>query len=159
VASNSQFSFVDNRGPSSRPLLVDLQEWWAVWGPKVAAHEGKQGWILLLLDALDKVVKMQMTMSRLLRKKPAWDSSGWSEDEWRPVSEVAAEGAAWFHENRPRLEDVPEWAQFLFVAIHSIFAAHQRLAAELEEVMHESHLLVNLTPALERPGEYQEVES
>lgn len=155
----SQFDFSDNRGPASRPLLVDLQEWWQAWGPKIANREGKQGWILLLLDTLERVLKMQMTMSRLLRKKPQWDSSGWSEDEWRSVKEVAAEGAAWFEKNMPRLEDVPEWAGFLFVAIHSIFAAHKRLAAELEEVLHERHLLVNLTPALERPGEYQEVES
>ncbi len=148
----------DKRGISSFTMLQDMQTWWQTWGPHIAEREGKKGWILFLLDAIDKAQELQMTMSRLLRNKPQWDTTGWNQREWCSVLANAEEGAAWFDTNMPSLRDVPEWAQFLLVALSSIFSAQIRVCRELGEVQRKGHLLVNLAPSDTRPG-LQELES
>jgi hypothetical protein len=153
-----KLEYADTRGLSSRTFLQDMQEWWQAWGPRIMQAEGKQGWILLLLDAVERASSMLMTMSRILRKKPEWDTSGWAEAEWLPIVQTVEEGSAWFEKNAPRLKDVPEWAQFLFLALHGLFRSQCRVAREVQEIQRKSHLLINLTPATEGSGGWQEIE-
>jgi hypothetical protein len=60
----------DERGLSSLSVAGDMAEWWRAWGPQIAAQHGKQGWILFLLDSLEKLQEVSMLLSRVLRDKP-----------------------------------------------------------------------------------------
>jgi len=135
----------DISSPASFPFLVDMQEWWSEWGPKILNEYGKTGWILLILDSYEKLEGLLMTMARLLRKKPEWNTDGWSAQEWENIEDRATEAYAWFCRNIPDQRDIPEFAKFLLVAEDGLFCAFKKMAAEVREIQEEGHLLVNLT--------------
>lgn len=141
----------DRRGLSSLPVAADAATWWREWGPKIVAVHGKQGWILFLLDAQEKLVEVHMLVSRLLRNKPEWDSRGWSQAEWEDVELQTAAAAAWFAQNAPTpMKDAPEWAQFLFSAQHGNFAVLRRLGRELRAIQEQGYLVATVE---RKPGE------
>lgn len=128
----------DNRGGSSLPVLQDWQEWWQVWGPKLAAEYGKQPWVLFVMDGIEKQVELSMAISRLLRQKPE-DSPGWTEKEWLNIAELTMEARCWFEQNQPRYDDLPEVAQFLVRVQHGFFRALERVGREVREIQEEGH--------------------
>lgn len=140
----------DERGLSSLAFAADNDEWWRVWGPKIAARHGRQGWILFLLDANEKVQEVSMLLSRLLRNKPEWDSTGWSAAEWENVEDQTAAAAAWFERSAESpMKDAPEWAQYLFSAQHGNLAVLKRLGRELRAIQEQGYLVATLE---RRPG-------
>jgi len=140
----------DERGLSSLAVAADWQEWWQVWGPKIAAEHGRQGWILLLLDANEKVQEVSMMLSRVLRNKPEYETTGWSEAEWLNVEDQSAEAAAWFERNAASpMKDAPEWAHFLFSSLHGNLTVLKRLGRELRAVQDQGYLVATLE---RRPG-------
>lgn len=134
----------DNRGQHSLPILRDWQTWWAAWGPEIATSVGKHGWIIFLLDANERMLEMQTTLSRVVRGKPEWNTAGWSEREWGDVSDMTAEGLAWFETNAPRLDDIPEWAAFLVTAQRGLFQTVVRLGRELRTLQEQGYTTVVL---------------
>ena len=134
----------DDRGAHSLPILRDWQTWWREWGPRVAQDVGRHGWILFLLDSSERILEMQMTLSRVIRGKPEWDTSGWSEREWGSVAEMTAEGMAWFEKNSPRVDDVPEWAAFILTAQRGLFQTAWRLGRELQTLREQGYTTVVL---------------
>lgn len=134
----------DNRGVASLPILQDMQDWWQVWGPRIAKEEGKQGWILFLLDAHEKIEEVSMLVSRLLRNKPEWDSKGWSQNEWLPVDEQSTAAVRWFENHLPRLDDVPEFAQFLLSAQYGNLCVLARLGREMRAAQEQGYTTVVL---------------
>jgi hypothetical protein len=139
------FNFEDERGLSSFDHLKDMQEWWGRYGPEIINHFGKQHWVLFMCDAEERLEGLLMNFSRVLREKPDWDTSGWSEDEWSNSMWTAAKAKAWFQLNCPHMNDVPEFARFVFVAMNGLFNSFERLAREVREIQEEGHLLVTLT--------------
>lgn len=134
----------DNRGLASLPVLQDMQEWWREWGPRIAKDVGRQGWILFLLDANEKLVETTMLMSRLLRNKPDWDTRGWSEAEWLRVDDQATAALRWFERHVQTLTDVPEFAQFLLSAQYGNFCALARVGRELRAAQEQGYTTVVL---------------
>lgn len=135
----------DTRGPSSFEFMIDMSSWWKVYGPEIAKRFGKCGWILLMLDAHEKLEGLVMTISRLIRNKPEWDTRGWSQQEWTNIENRARAAYGWFATNAPAPEDVPEWGQFILTAMDGLFGAMIKVAQEVREIQEEGHLLVNLT--------------
>jgi len=144
---NEHWNFEDSRGMSSYAVVKDWSDYWALWGPLIMVQFGREGWIRFMLDAHVKLEGLGMMFSRQLRNKPNWDSSGWSEDEWSSPMWVAAKAKAWYQLNCPKMDDVPEFARFIFVAQNGLFGVLERLAREVHEIQSEGHLLVNLTNA------------
>lgn len=141
----------DRRGLSSFAVAADWVEWWRSWGPRIAAAHGRQNWILFLLDANEKTQEIAMLVSRVLRNKPEWESTGWSAAEWLNVEEQAAAADEWFQRNAPApMRDAPEWAQYLFSAQAGNFAVLRRLGRELRAVQERGYLVATLE---RRPGE------
>ena len=141
---------VDLRGASSLAVISDWQDWWRVWGPKIANEVGKQGWILFLLDANEKIQEVTMLVSRLLRNKPEWDSARWTQAEWENIEHLTATACAWYEENAPApMRDAPDWAQFLFSAQHGNLCALKRAGRELRAVQEQGYLVATLE---RRPG-------
>lgn len=141
----------DRRGLSSLAVLDDWRTWWRHWGPTIAAEHGRQGWILFLLDANEKIQEAAMLVSRVLRNKPEWGTAGWSQAEWLNVEEQTAEAAAWFAREAPGpMRDAPAWAQFLFSAQGGNLAVLKRLGRELRAVQEQGYLVATLE---RRPGE------
>ena len=122
----------DTRGEQSLPILRDWLSWWSVWGPRVAAEAGRQPWILFLLDASERIIALQTTLSRLIRSKPEWDTRGWSEDEWSSPENVTARALAWFEQNVPR--EVPEFAAFIIAGQRGTFQTLARLGKEIRRL-------------------------
>lgn len=127
----------DTRGEQSLPILRDWASWWQVWGPRVAAEEGRQPWIMFLLDASERIIQMQTTLSRLLRDKPDWDTTGWSEDEWSNPADVTLRGLQWFERNVPT--DVPEFAAFIIAGQRGMFQTLHRLGREVRRLQEEGY--------------------
>jgi hypothetical protein len=122
----------DNRGNASFPILKDMQEWWKEWGPKIVSEVGRQGWVLFLLDAHEKVTEVEMLLSRVLRNKSKWDSAGFSEAEWSNPEQQATAALRWFERHAPGVQkDAPEWAQFLIAAQYNAFSVLSRLGREV----------------------------
>lgn len=141
----------DRRGLSSLDYATDADEWWREWGPKIAAQHGKQGWILFLLDASQKLQETWMLISRLLRNKPDWNTAGWSQAEWLNVEEQTALADAWFREHVDApMKEAPEWAQYLFVANAGHFAVAKRAGREMRAIQEQGYLVATLE---RRPGE------
>lgn len=135
----------DERGLGSLPIIADWQEWWKAWGPQIAKEHGKQGWILFLLDAHEKVQEVSMTLSRILRNKPDWDSTGWSEKEYLNIENQTGEALAWYERNAPSpMRDAPEWAQFLFSAQHGNLAVLARMGREQRALQEQGYLVATL---------------
>jgi hypothetical protein len=143
--AENQFNFEDERGMSSYAVIKDWSVWWGKWGPEIQSRYGKVGWLLLLLDANEKLEGILMNWARILREKPEWDTSGWSEDEWSNPVWVSAKAKAWFQTSCPNMEDVPEFARFMFVAMNGLFGVLERLSREIHEIQSEGHLLINMT--------------
>lgn len=122
----------DVRGEQSLPILRDWQAWWQVWGPRVAAEEGRQPWIMFLLDSSERIIEMQTTLSRVMKSKPEWDTTGWSEDEWSNIEDVCVRGLCWFERNVPK--DVPEFAAFIIAGQRGMFQTLARLGRELRSL-------------------------
>lgn len=136
---------VDRRGLSSLAVAADWQTWWSTWGPQIAREHGRQGWILFLLDANEKLLEVQMLLSRVIRNKPEWDTTGWSEAEWMNVAEQTAFALAWFEKYAPGpMRDAPEWAQFLFSSQHGNFAVVARAGRELRAIQEQGYLVATL---------------
>lgn len=138
-------SFADERGSSSFAVVKDMREWWAVYGPQIVNLYGRARWIVFLVHAHDKLEGLGMQLSRVMRNKPSWDTSGWSEDEWSSTLWAACKAKAWFTNNCPDLRDVPEFAQYILVAQYGMFGLMERLAREVNEIQNEGHLLINMT--------------
>ena len=140
----------DERGLSSLDFAGDCQEWWKVWGPEIARQHGRQGWILLLLDANEKITEVSMLLSRLIRNKPEFDSRGWSQAEWQNVEDQTAEAAAWFERSAPApMKDAPEWAQFLFSAQYGNLCVLKRLGREQRALQEQGYMVATIE---RRPG-------
>lgn len=121
----------DNRGTASLPVLQDMQLWWKEWGPRIARDVGRQGWVLFLLDAHEKLIEGSTLVSRIIRNKPKWDGHG-TEREWGNVETQTRADLAWYERHvEPVKRDAPEWAQFLITAQYSAFCALARLGREL----------------------------
>ncbi len=127
----------------SLPKALEWQEWWAYWGDRI--HEG-QPWVRFLVDATTVLQQMHVTTSRILRKKPNWHTEGWTVAEWCPVIEVAEERNAWFQKNKPKICDIPKWAEFLLTALEGSFLMQVRLAKEVDQINRRGHLLINVNP-------------
>ena len=141
----------DARGLGSLPVIGDWQEWWGVWGPEIAKAHGRQGWILLLLDANEKIQEVEMLLSRVLRNKPEYDTTGWSQAEWLNVEDQTAEALAWFERNvESPMKDAPEWAHFLFSSFYGSLTVLKRLGRELRAVQEQGYLVATLERC---PGE------
>jgi hypothetical protein len=121
----------DERGLASLPIVEDWQSWWQEWGPRIVQEEGHQPWIIFLLDANEKLLELLMLTSRLIRNKPEWNTSRWTEKEWLNVAEQGAEARAWFAANHPNPDDMPEYAQFLLSGQHGLFCSLERVTREL----------------------------
>lgn len=134
-------AFEDKSGLASLPVIRNWREWWREWGPKIAAQEGKAGWILFLLDANEKLQEVSMLIARIIRSKPKWSTEGWSEDEWGNVRDVAAKATDWFKANCP-VRDMPEWAQFVAAAQYGNFRVLERLARELRALQEQGYSTV-----------------
>lgn len=135
----------DKRGLSSLAVAADWQEWWKHWGPQIAAQHGRAGWVLFLLDANEKIQEASMLLSRVMRNKPEWDSTGWSEAEWLNVEEQTAEAAGWFKRNAARpMAEAPPWAQFLFSAQYGNLTVLARLGREQRALQEQGYLVATL---------------
>lgn len=134
----------DERGLESLPIIADWQAWWREWGPKIADEEGRQPWILFMLDAHERQLETMMVVSRLLRNKPEWNTVGWSESEAGNIEEFTEAAYQWFVRNMPNAESVPEYAQFILSAQHGAFATIRRLGRELRHVQEEGYSTVVL---------------
>jgi len=141
----------DERGLSSLAVIADWREWWREWGPTIAVRHGRQNWILLLLDANERIQEVTMLISRLLRNKPDWDSTGWSQAEWLNVEDQTAEAATWFKRSAEAgpMRDAPEWAQFLFESQYGNLCVLRRLGRELRAAQEQGYLVATLE---RRPG-------
>lgn len=116
-----------------------------MWGPKIAAEHGHQGWILFLLDANEKIQEVSMLLARLMRNKPEWESTGWSAAEWQSVEDQTAAACSWFEANAPApMRDAPEWAQFLFTAQHGNFMVLKRLGREQKALQDQGYLVATI---------------
>jgi hypothetical protein len=128
----------DTQGGSSLAVLQNWQEWWQVWGPKLAAEYGRQPWVLFVMDGIEKQVKLTMAISRIIRQKP--DELGqWDQMEWLNISELTSEALVWFETNQPRYDDLPEVAQFLVRVQHGFFRGLKRLGREVREIQEYGH--------------------
>ncbi len=125
------------------PKAVEWLQWWEWWQTEI--HSG-QPWVRFLVDATTTLQQTFVTISRILRKKPAWDTAGWTPEEWRNVIEVVEEKLAWFRLHRPRPEDLPPWAGILLQALDGAYLTLRRLAQEVEQIQRRGHLLVNVNP-------------
>lgn len=134
----------DIRGEHSLPVLRDWKDWWGKWGPLVMEQYGRCGWVLFMLDAVEKILETQMTVSRLIRGKPEWDTTGWSEREWLNVADVTADASAWFDRNCPRLSDLPEWAGFVLAGQRGMFRTLARIGRELRSLQEQGYTTVVL---------------
>lgn len=134
----------DKRGIDSLPVIEDWQAWWQEWGPRIAAEEGRQPWIIFMLDAHEKTLEGLMLLSRLIRNKPKWNTTGWTQAEWGNVALFGAEARCWFEQNHPRLEDVPEYAQFIISAQYGVFCALERLTREMRAIQDQGYKVVAL---------------
>lgn len=144
-------SLEDRRGLSSLDFASDADEWWRAWGPVIASRHGRQGWILFLLDANQKLQETAMLVSRLLRNKPEWNTAGWSQAEWENVEVNTALADSWFREHAAApMKDAPDWAQYLFVAQAGNFAVLKRLGREMRAIQEQGYLVATLE---RRPGE------
>lgn len=140
-----QLKFADKAGLSSLAVVDDWQVWWREWGPKIMAQHGRQGWILFMLEANDKVQEVSMVLARIIRNKPKWNSVGWSQKEWLNCAETAAEAQAWFEKHGESvMRDAPEWAKFILVAQHGNLTVLSRLARELRGIQENGHSTVVL---------------
>lgn len=149
IAGSSQVASVTktqtgDRGGAAMPLAAEWREWWREWGPKIAKEVGRQGWVLFILDANEKLLEVQTIMARIIRKGSEWDSTGFQEDEWLNVADVAGKALGWFEANAPSPRDVPEWARFLLAAQHGNFAVCKRLASELRTLQEQGYSVVTL---------------
>lgn len=146
-------SLEDRRGLSSLDYATDADLWWRTWGPIIASRHGKQGWILFLLDANQKLQETAMLLSRLLRNKPEWNTAGWTEAEWENVETTTGAADAWFRKNADApMRDAPEWAQYLFVAQAGNFAVCKRLGRELRAVQDQGYLVATIEKDPTRQG-------
>jgi len=133
-------SLADKRGLDSLPVIADWQEWWREWGPKIASQHGKQGWVLFLLDAQEKIQEVSMLASRVIRNKAPWEARGWTEAEWGNVEAEGEAAVVWFATHAPGpLRDAPEWAQFLFTAQHGNLCSLARLCRELRGLQEQGY--------------------
>ena len=125
------------------PKAVQWQQWWEYW--RDAIPEG-QPWARFMIDATTVLQQAFVTISRNLRKKPKWDTTGWTPEEWRNVLKVAEEKLAWFRLNRPKPEDMPVWAGIILQALDGAYLTLRRLAQEVDQINRKGHLLVNVCP-------------
>lgn len=128
---------------ASFPKALEWQQWWEHWRGYI--HEG-QPWVRFLVDATTALQQMFVTISRILRNKPNWDTSGWTPEEWLPVIDIVDEKLAWFTTNRPRKEDIPAWAEIILQALDGAYRTLGRLSREVEQIQRKGHLLVNVSP-------------
>lgn len=127
------------------PIVTDCQEWWKVWGPRIAAEVGYQGWVLFILDVNEKIVEESMLLSRLLRGKPEYDTRGWTPDEWGNCEEVTMAGLRWFERHAPSvIKDSPEWAQFILSAQYNNLCVLARLGREVRAATEQGYTTVVL---------------
>jgi len=133
------------------PKALQWQEWWEYHQESI--HSG-QPWVRFLVDATTALQQMFVGISRRLRQKPDWDTRGWSPEEWLPVIEVAEEKLAWFRLNKPRMNEIPAWAQILLQALDGAYLMLARLSREVEQIQRKGYLLVNVSPLT--PGDLAE---
>lgn len=128
---------------ASLPRGLEWQEWFQYHRDEI--HEG-QPWVRFLVDATTTLQQLHVTTSRILRKKPNWETAGWSQEEWMPIVEVAEEKLSWFEKNKPRSQDVPPWAGILLEAIGGSMKLQVRIAKEVSQIQRKGHLLINVSP-------------
>lgn len=93
-----------------------------------------------------------MLLSRLMRNKVEWDSTGWSEAEWLNCEEQTADALGWYERNAPApLRDAPDWAQFLFSAQHGNLAVLKRLGREQRALQEQGYLCATIERTPEGP--------
>jgi hypothetical protein len=117
----------DNRGLASYPIVLDQDAWWKEWGPKIEMQEGRQGWILFVLDAQAKILEVSMKISQNVRNR-------WAEAGGVDVEQASEAALRWFEENYPKAESLPEWARFIVSAQYGNFCVLARLGRELKGV-------------------------
>lgn len=137
-------TLADNRGIASLPILQDMDVWWREWGPRIVKDVGKQGWVLFILDANEKIMETSTLLSRVLRNKPEWDTRGWTEKEWSRVDESTTAAVRWFENNMPKPEHVPEWAQFILSAQYANLCVLARLGRETQAAIDQGYTTVVL---------------
>jgi len=94
-----------------------------------------------------------MLISRLLRNKPSWNSTGWSQAEWLNVEEQTAVADAWFQASAESpMRDAPDWARFIFSAQAGTFAVLKRLGRELRAVQEQGYLVATIEKDPTRQG-------
>jgi hypothetical protein len=133
---------------ASFPKALEWQQWWDYWRTRITEA---QPWARFMVDATTVIQQTFVTVSRILRKKPDWDTAGWSAEEWQPVIDVVDEKLAWFRANRPRNEDVPAWAGIILDCLDGAYATLSRLAREVSQIQRKGHLLINVSPL--QPGD------
>lgn len=134
----------DNRGSASKPILDDMSDWWRVWGPRIAKDVGKQGWVLFLLDAHEKLVEGANTVSRIVRGKGSWDVRG-SEQDWGNVETLTTGSLRWFEQHAEQVKrDAPDWAQFVIAAQYNGLCALARLGREVRALQEQGYSTVVL---------------
>lgn len=136
----------DEGGTHALPLIEDWQDWWRLWGPRIAKEEGKQGWIIFILDAHEKITELNANVQRIMMgKTDKVGNSVWNAREWENCETIALEAKAWFERNVPNLKDVPEFAQFMLSAQHANLCILSRLSRDLRGMQEEhgigSHML------------------
>ncbi len=128
---------------ASFPRAVEWQWWWAYWRNQIPQTDP---WVGFLVDATTTLQQTFVTISRVLRNKPQWDTTGWTPEEWRNVLDVVDEKLSWFQLNRPRPDDIPAWARILLQALDGAYLTLRRLAQEVEQIQRTGHLVVNVSP-------------
>lgn len=137
------FKLEDGGGLSSLETVTDWQDWWRKYAPEIAKDVGHQGWVLLLLDAKDRLQELEMLISRIIKSKPDWNTTGWSEAEWSNVAETAERAKAWYKRSvEPVLRDMPEWAKFLAVAQWGTFQWMANAGRELRACQEQGYSTV-----------------
>ncbi len=124
----------DKAGGNSLTRLLDWQEWWQAWGPRIAGIYGQQPWILFAMDALEKEIVLNQTLARIIRHNPKDNRRGWTPLEDLNIAEQTVAALVWYEANQPDPKDVPEFMQFLFRAQLGMFRAMMLVGKELREV-------------------------
>ncbi len=125
------------------PKAREWQWWWELWRDKIQSSEP---WVRFLVDATTVLQQLFVTISRILRQKPSWDTQGWTPEEWRNVIDVVEERLAWFNLNRPRADELPPWAGIMLQALDGAYLTLRRLAREVDQIQRKGHLLINVNP-------------
>lgn len=123
----------------SLPEVEKWNEWWQAWAPRIAAEVGREGWVLFILDSVEKMCGLEATMARILRDKPEWNTDLWAQQEWLDVEHTAGSALSWFDQNCPRLDRVPEWCAFVLCAMRGHFTVLARLGRELRAAQEQGY--------------------